>query len=164
MNLIDIIILACLGIALVHGLSKGFITQAVSLVSLVLGVWLSFTFSSAVSLWLEPYLDVPGTVLQVISFAIILVAVILCLNLVGRALTGLVKLVMLGWLDKLLGIAFALLKAVLIIGLAFSLFDILNARFELIAPEKLGSSVFYKLVKDLADLMFPYLKQMIFNK
>ncbi len=164
MNTIDIIILICLAIALAHGLSKGFITQAVALVSLVLGVWLSFEFSNVVSCWLEPYISVSGTVLQVISFAVILIGVILALNLAGRALTGLVRLVMLGWLDRMMGIAFSLLKATLLIGVVITLFDMLNSNFALVCPEKIESSVFYKPVKDFADTVFPYLKQMIFNK
>jgi hypothetical protein len=47
-NVIDIIILICCVPALVQGFRKGFISQAVSLVSLVLGAWLAFKFSEPV--------------------------------------------------------------------------------------------------------------------
>lgn len=164
MNILDIIVLVCLAIALIHGLSKGFISQAVALVSLVLGVWLSYKFSNLVSGWLEPYLCVSKTVLQVIAFALILIAVVIGLNLLGKALTGLVKLVMLGWLDRILGIVFALFKAALAIGLVFILMDTLYSALQASRPKFIADSVLYPSIKNLADAVFPYLKIMIFNK
>ena len=72
MNTLDIIILLCFVPALISGISKGFIEQAIALVSLVLGAWLAYRFSALVSSWLEPVLEVSETALNVISFAAIL--------------------------------------------------------------------------------------------
>lgn len=164
MDTLDIIILICFIPAIIRGLQKGFIEQAVALVSLVLGAWLAFRFSSVVSGWLHPYLEVSETVLNVISFAVIVIAVVLILFLLGRLLTGIVNLVLLGWLDRLLGLVFAILKAALIIGLAVVLFDTLNLKFEFIKAEVLDSSVLYNPIKDLAYAIFPYLKELIFKQ
>lgn len=164
MHVVDIILLLLFIPAVIHGISKGFIAQAVSLVSLILGAWLSFKFSALVSTWLQPYLDVPTTVLQAIAFTLILTAVFLLLLLLGKALSGLVKLVMLGWLDKLLGIAFSIMKAGLVTGLLILLFDALNSHFELVSQATLDKSVLYKPVKHIADVVFPYMKELIFNK
>ena len=160
----DIIILICFIPAIIRGLQKGFIEQAVALVSLVLGAWLAFRFSSVVSGWLHPYLEVSETVLNVISFAVIVIAVVLILFLLGRLLTGIVNLVLLGWLDRLLGLVFAILKAALIIGLAVVLFDTLNLKFEFVKAEVLDASVLYNPIKDLAYAIFPYLKELIFKQ
>lgn len=164
MDTLDIIILICFIPAIIRGLQKGFIEQAVALVSLVLGAWLAFRFSSVVSGWLHPYLEVSETVLNVISFAVIVIAVVLILFLLGRLLTGIVNLVLLGWLDRLLGLVFAILKAALIIGLAVVLFDTLNLKFEFVKAEVLDVSVLYNPIKDLAYAIFPYLKELIFKQ
>ena len=164
MDTLDIIILICFIPAIIRGLQKGFIEQAVALVSLVLGAWLAFRFSSVVSGWLHPYLEVSETVLNVISFAVIVIAVVLILFLLGRLLTGIVNLVLLGWLDRLLGLVFAILKAALIIGLAVVLFDTLNLKFEFVKAEVLDASVLYNPIKDLAYAIFPYLKELIFKQ
>ena len=68
----DIIILICFLPAIISGIMKGFIEQAVALVSLILGAWLAFKFSTVVSGWLQPYFEVSETVLNVISFVVIM--------------------------------------------------------------------------------------------
>jgi len=163
-NIIDIIIVCCCVPAVIHGLSKGFVSQAFSLVALILGVWLSFKFSNAVGEWLVTYIDLPSTVIHVIAFALIMLVVMLITHLAGKAVEGVLKVVMLGWLNKLLGIVFALLKAVLIIGLVIILFEAINNTFPIVPSKTMEESIFYGPVKDLANLIFPYLKELIFKK
>ena len=164
MNIIDIIIVCCCVPAVIHGLSKGFVSQAFSLVALILGVWLSFKFSNAVGEWLVTYIDLPGTVIHVIAFALIMLVVMLITHLAGKAVEGVLKVVMLGWLNKLLGIVFALLKAVLIIGLVIILFEAINNTFPIVPSKTMEESILYAPGKDLANLIFPYLKELIFKK
>ena len=164
MNIIDIIILVCCVPALIHGFSKGFVSQAVSLVSLILGVWLSFKFSVPFGDWLKSFADLPGTVLHVIAFALILVIVMLLMGLIGKLLENAVKIVMLGWLNKLLGVVFALFKAVLVIGLVIILLEAIYNLIPFFSSETLNESILYQPIKDIANIVFPYLKELIFNK
>jgi membrane protein required for colicin V production len=143
---------------------KGFIEQAVALVSLILGAWLAFKFSTVVSGWLQPYFEVSETVLNVISFAVIMVAVVLVLFVISKILTGVTKLVMLGWLDRLLGLVFALLKAGLLIGIGIILFDTLNVKFEFVEEKVLDESVLYAPIRDIAYTVFPYLKELLLKQ
>jgi len=164
MNLLDIIILVCFIPALIKGISKGFIDQAFSLVSLILGVWLSFHFSTPVSSWLHGFLDVNPTVLQVIVFALILIVVVFGLRLVGNMVEKLIKIAMMGWLNRLLGVAFAFFTTFLLVGLLVILFDTLNTTLSIVPQETIDSSLLYKPIKDIAGIVFPYLKELIFNK
>ena len=160
----DIIILICFLPAIISGITKGFIEQAVGLISLVLGAWLAFHFSNAVAEWLQPYLEVSETVLHVISFAAIMIAVVIVLFVIGKALTGVTKLVMLGWLNRLLGLVFALIIAGLIIGLGIILFDTVNLKFELVDEAVLEESVLYGPIRDIAYMVFPYLKELLLKQ
>ena len=160
----DIIILICFLPAIISGIMKGFIEQAVALVSLILGAWLAFKFSTVVSGWLQPYFEVSETVLNVISFAVIMVAVVLVLFVISKILTGVTKLVMLGWLDRLLGLVFALLKAGLLIGIGIILFDTLNVKFEFVEEKVLDESVLYAPIRDIAYTVFPYLKELLLKQ
>ena len=164
MNIIDIIILVCCVPALIHGFSKGFVSQAVSLVSLILGAWLSFKFSVPFGDWLKSFADLPGTVLHVIAFALILVIVMLLMGLIGKLLEKAIKVVMLGWLNKLLGVVFALFKAVLVIGLVIILFDAIYSLIPFVSSDTLNESILYQPIKNIANIVFPYLKGLIFNK
>ena len=160
----DIIILICFLPAVISGIMKGFIQQVIALVSLLLGAWLAFKFSNVVGEWLQPYFEVSETVMHVISFAVIMVAVVLVLFVLGKVLTGVTRLVMLGWLDRLLGLVFALLIAGLLIGIGIVLFDTLNAKFELVDNALLEESVLYSPIRDIAYTVFPYLKELLLKQ
>ena len=161
MNILDIIILICLIPAVVQGIRKGFISQAISIVSLVVGVWASARFANIVGDWISRYITASEQILKVVAFAIILVAVFVVLGLLGRLLEGVIKLIMLGWLNKLLGVVFSLIKSFLILGIVVLAFNSLNATFGFVKPEVLADSVLYPVVKGLADAVFPYLKSLL---
>ena len=158
MNILDIIILICFIPAVIQGLRKGFIAQAISLVSIIAGVWASARFAEVTSQFLAQYITVSEQAMKVISFAVILTAVFLILGLIGRMLEGLFNLVMLGWLNRLLGVAFSAIKCLLVLGLLVVIFNSINATFGFVKPEALADSVLYPVVKDTADTIFPYLK------
>lgn len=164
MNILDIIILICFIPAMVQGLRKGFIAQVIAIVSLLLGVYLSFEFSSAASSWLGQYVEGSEPVLKVVAFALILIGVIVALNAAGKLLEKVLHIVMLGWLNKLLGAAFSLLKCALVVGLVIMAFSSLNNTFNFISAEELAKSTLYPPLKSLAYTVFPYLKEMLFWK
>lgn len=160
MNILDIIILICFVPAIVIGLWKGFISQAISLISIIVGVWASARFANIVGDWLVKYLSVSESVIKVISFILILVLVIVLLYLVGKMLEGVIKLVTLGWLNKLLGVIFSIVKCTLILGVVVIAFNALNNAFGLVKPSVISDSVLYPVIKDIADSVFPYLKSL----
>ena len=163
MTTLDIILLICFLPGIIRGLSKGFLEQALALVGIVLSVWAAFRFSTLVCAWLQPYVEVSETTLNVISFALILVVVSLLVFLLAKLLTKVAELAMLGWLDKTLGLVFALAVNALIIGVFIVLFDTLNAKFNFVKPEALDGSVVYTTLRNFCYLVFPYLKSLVFK-
>lgn len=161
MNILDIILLVCFVPAIFQGIRKGFIAQAVSIISIVLGIWASARFANIVSSWIAQYITASEQVLEVVAFALILVLVFLALAALGKMLEGMFKLVMLGWLNKLLGVIFALLKTGLIVGLVIMAFSSLNDNFRFVQESVLNESVLYPPLKKLAFEVFPYLKDML---
>lgn len=162
MSILDIILLICFIPALIQGLKKGFISQVISIVSLIAGVWMSFEFSTAVSAWLAQYVEASEKLLKIASFAIILIGVFIILGIVGKSLEGILKFVMLGWLNRLLGVVFAFIKTGLVIGIVIILFNSLNNSLNLVSEETLAQSVLYPPLKDMAYTIFPYLKEIFF--
>ena len=162
MNVLDIILLLCFVPAIIGGLRRGFIAQVVAIISIILGIWLSFKFSAVLSGWLGQWIEAGEQVLHVISFAVILILAILALAAVGKLIEATVKIILLGWLNRLLGLIFALLKYALIIGLLLMLFNSLNGQFHLVNQKVLDSSLLYGPLLNLANSVFPYLKALIF--
>ena len=163
MNILDIILLICFIPAVVQGFRKGFISQVIAIVSIILGTWLSFRFSSSVSAWIAQYIQGSEQILKIVAFAIIFIAVIAALALIGKIIEGTFKLIMLGWLNRLLGMVFSLLKAGLIIGLIIMAFCSLNETFHFVSDEALDQSVLFPPLKDAAYKVFPYLKGLLFQ-
>ena len=164
MATLDIILLCCFIPGIIRGLSKGFLEQALALAGIVLSVWAAFHFSSLVCTWLKPYVNISETTLNVLSFALILVVISLLVLLVAKLLTKVAELAMLGWLDKTLGLVFALAVNALVIGVVIILFDTVNAKFAFVKPEVLDASVVYTTLRDLSYLVFPYLKSFFFKQ
>lgn len=162
MSIVDIILLICFVPSLMNGIRKGFISQVISIVSLIAGIWVSYEFASMAGEWIGQYIEASENVLKIMAFALIMVGMFLVLGLLGRFLEGIISFVMLGWVNKLLGAAFALLKAGLIVGLLIMVFSSLNNNLHLVSEEVLAQSALYTPLKDMAYTVFPYLKSMIF--
>ena len=163
MATLDIILLICFIPGIIRGISKGFLEQALSLAGIVVSVWAAFKFSALVCTWLKPYLSLSETTLSVVAFALILIAVCLAVLVVARLLTKVLEMSMLGWLDKVLGLAFALVINALLLGVFIILFDTLNLKFGFVKPEVLDASIVYTTLRDLCYLVFPYLKAFFFK-
>ena len=161
MNILDAIILICFIPAIIQGIRKGFIAQVIAIVSIVAGIWLSFKFSNLIASWLGNYIQASGNVLHIVAFALILILVILGLAAIGKLIEATIKIIMLGWLNKLLGVVFALLKCALIVGLVIMAFHSINSTFHLVSEETLSGSMLYGPIQDAANSVFPYLKGLL---
>ena len=161
MNLVDIVILILFVPAIIRGVSKGFVQQAMALAALVLSIWAAFRFYQPLVAWLRPYIGVEDAVLKVIAFALILIAVIVVTNLIARLLARILRFALLGWLDKLLGIVFALGIALVLIGLLAVAMHTLNHRFQLVNSPVFAESVLYNALLDAAYSLFPSLKHFL---
>ena len=161
MNILDIIILICLIPALIQGLIKGFISQAIAIISLIAGVWASARFAGVVCEWLSQYISGSEQVLRIAAFALIFILVIAVLSLIGKILDKIIQIVMLGWLNKLLGGVFAILKWVLIMSLIVVAFNSINQTFNIVKPNVLAESQLHPVLTEIANTVFPYLKSLL---
>lgn len=161
MAILDIILLLCFVPAIVSGISKGFVKQVIDLVAILVAAWGAFHFSTTLGEWLGQYLTLDTTVLNVISFALIAIVTALVLHLVGALITKALKAVSLGFLNRLLGLVFAVLKVGLVLGLLILLFETLNSSLGLVKPEKLENAVVYGALRDASNAIFPILKTLV---
>ncbi len=165
MNIIDIIILLCFIPAIINGLRKGLIAQVVSIISIILGVWMSFKFSSVVSGWIAGWFGgVSAEVLNITAFVVILIAVIFGLFALGKIVEASIKIIMLGWLNRLMGLVFSILKCFLIVGLVIIMFSSINESLNLVSEKALSDSALYPPFKEIAYKIFPYLKDLLFKQ
>ena len=161
MNILDIIILVSFIPTIIFGVKKGFVSQFITILSLILGVWASTKFADLLGDWLSRHFDVSEQTLKLVAFSVILIAVIVCLLLIGRALEAVIKFATLEWLNYVLGIVFAIFNCILVLGILSIVFEALNETFGLVNTEYIAQSALYQHVKHVADLIFPYVKEML---
>lgn len=160
---LDIVILIFVAIAIIRGMERGLVSQVVSLAAVFLGIYLAFVLSGPVSELLDKYINASPTLLRIIAFAVIVIAVAICCTLLETIVNKILKVVHLGFLNRLGGVIFAVAEILLIAALFIALFDTINDKYELASAETLGKSFFYAPLKEFADTVFPYIKNLIWN-
>ncbi|MGB4600015.1 MAG: CvpA family protein [Trichlorobacter sp.] len=117
MNLLDISIMIVLALMGLRGLLRGLIKEVAALTALILGGWLAYRYHSVAAGPLKTLL--PAAAAEVVAFVLLLILVGLCAHLLGNLLTGLIKLALLGWVNRLGGVVVGLLEGSLILGMIF---------------------------------------------
>ena len=113
MNLLDILILSTVLFFIIKGLIRGFIHEIASLAGVVLGVFLAARYQYEATEIIKQFLN-PGPYLPLISFIVIFICVVVGCNLLGWLIRLALRKAPLGWVDRLLGLCFALIKGVVI--------------------------------------------------
>lgn len=123
---IDIFLIVLLAWAIFSGWRNGLIKELFN----TLGVLLGLLIACGLYYWLAQYLSIEGSqtniVLNIIAFFIICFFIPIALGFVASGLTRLVKGVMLGLPNSILGAVVSLLKFLLIISFAFNIMENLN--------------------------------------
>lgn len=160
------ILAGCIAVAFVIGLFKGLVSQFAAFAAIAAGIWASARFS--IMLGSRIATAMPGVavpVINVICFIVIFIAVAVLLGLLGRLLNGIVKLALLGWVNRLLGAVFAALACMMLLGLAASLFETLYSSWASVSgatslPGFIAESSMYRAMLNFERWMYPYLMQL----
>jgi membrane protein required for colicin V production len=157
MNVLDIIILCFVALLLVNGIRKGFIISLASLIALVLGIYAAVFFSNYIRDLLVAHVHPSATWLPVLSFVITFLIVVIVIMLIAKALEKLVDLVGMGFLNKLAGAVFGVLKAILLLSIIFFIIHTVDKEDKLIKPKYQNESIFYKPI----SMIFPFMLKIV---
>jgi len=155
MTILDIILSALLCFGLVRGFLKGFFVEVASLIALIAGIYGAIHFSYYVADLLMDHVEWNEKTTNVTAFAITFIIIVLVVALAGKALTKLADFAALGFLNKLLGGVFGLIKMGLILSILLIIFEKMNNTITFVNEEHTKDSILYKPVKSLAPLLFP---------
>ena len=159
MSFIDIVFTALLGYALYNGLKNGLFVEIASFGSLIIGIFVAIKFSHIVRLALEDSIKTNPKYIEIIAFAITFLLVVVGIHLLAKVFTSILSLAYLGWLNKLGGAVFSLLKTILMLSVVISLFQKININYILVKEETLNNSIFYKDQQRESLTRFPCYKK-----
>ena len=164
MSFIDIIFAVLLSFAVYKGLKNGLFVEIASLIALIAGIYLAIKFSHLMggilgdtfASWNPKYIEITAFV---ITFLIIVVGI----HLLAKILTKIADFAFLGWINKLAGVIFSLLKTILALSVVLFIFEKININNRLLSEEKQEASIFYNPIKEISSAIYPSIEEWYSN-
>ncbi|MCL2027183.1 MAG: CvpA family protein [Bacteroidales bacterium] len=162
MNFVDIFFVIPLLWFSFKGWKNGAVMEFVQLASIVLGIFVASKFSH----FLGNYFNFESEYTGILYFAITFIAVVGMLFLAGYIITTFIKMIMLGWANRLLGVAFALAKTILLMSVLVFYFNKIDREETIFPKEKRDESLLFRPIEKVAPMVMPTLMQLWekFNK
>jgi membrane protein required for colicin V production len=164
MNWIDAVIVVILILSLVMGFINGLVKEVASLAALILGIWGAIRFSTFTAAKLYDYFDMTGRYVGIIAFLITFAIIVVIIHFIGILADKIVNAASLGFVNRLLGIVFGLLKSVLIMSVFFVVLNAIDARRSFLPKETIEHSRLYNTISDIAPAIFPVIGEGGFNR
>jgi len=120
LNWLDAAIAIVLVILIVLGFRKGLIGSVVPLFGVVIGILLAGRFYGSVAGWLSNWLQSEAQA-KIAGFALIFILVMVVALIVAAFMRRFLSLLLLGWVDKVGGLAFGLVMGAVVCGTLLAL-------------------------------------------
>ena len=160
MSFIDIVFAILLSFAVYKGLKNGLFVEVASLIALVAGIYLAIKFSSLVgSVFSEFVSSWSPKYIEITAFIITFLLVVIGIHLSAKILTKLVDFAFLGWINKLAGVVFSLLKTILALSVVLFIFEKININNMLLSKETQESSIFYNPIQNISKAIYPTIEK-----
>ena len=158
---LDIVLLIPLLYGVYKGFRNGLIKEVISLFSFAIGLFVALKFSSVAKEILIENNLITNQYAPIASVVVTFIAIVVLLNIFGRIIEKLIKVVYLGIINKIFGAVFGVIKYLLLVGALALFLDKINQKFELINPADLEGSILYLPVLELSKLVLPIFRDLI---
>ena len=154
MNVIDIVLALIMALGFYKGFKNGLLVEVASIIALIAGLYCAFHFSDFAAIYLADLLDWNENNLNIAAFVVTFLAVLVGVNLLGKLLTKIVQVLLLGMVNKLLGGAFGLLKSLIILGVLLVFLDQKVGLSGWISEETKESSLIYGIFYEIGAFVY----------
>ena len=159
MNVLDIIVLSCLSYGLIRGLIKGFVVEIAGVIALFVGVLGAFKFASSFANFIDHHIDLDPKIIQGVSFLLLFVAIVYGISILAKMLTKTLQLVALGFLNRLVGGLFGLIKWTVLLCALLLAFDQIESVITILPQSFTERSITYPFLADLSNFLFDWIFQ-----
>ena len=159
MILIDTILASVLIWGTIQGIRQGFFAALTSFIAYIIGIYLAIKFSYIVADTLATKVDWEPKTIEITAFGLTFVGVVILLFIVAKVFTKIADWAYLGWINRLLGGLFGLLKYTLILSVILNLFEKINFDNYFMSKQTQEESIFYHKIEYTSQLVYPSIKQ-----
>lgn len=118
MNPFDILIVILVGYGLIRGFFRGLVKEVASIIGVIGGFYLAYSYYRNLSLHLQ-WLTSNESYRLILAFLVIFCGVLVVVSGLAMVIKYLLKIVYMGWADRMGGGIFGLAKAILIVAVLF---------------------------------------------
>jgi len=161
MEVLDIIIGLLLFFEILNGFKRGFLAEAGSIFGLLLGIFAGLAFREPMGHLFSSLCGNSERVSSVVGFFVTFLVVYLLITILAKIFEGFLGIVLLGWVNRMAGAIFCLLKGLLFLSILLNLYEAIDKDRSFVGPKKIESSVLYKPVIKIAPNLFPAFKSII---
>ncbi|MBT8209288.1 MAG: CvpA family protein [Eudoraea sp.] len=154
MGILDIVLGILLAYGFYRGLRNGLFVEIASLLALIAGLYGAIHLSYITGNYLQQRVDWDENYVSIIAFIITFFAIVLLVHILGKLITKIIELTVLGLLNKIAGGIFGAVKVAVILGAILIFFEKANDSLNLFEKESTEDSVLYDPVKNLGAFVF----------
>jgi membrane protein required for colicin V production len=151
----DLVVLICTSLLIAKGMWKGFIKEIAGIIAVLLAVVLSFYFHDKAVVLLSNRLHF--TYLSSATYVVLFVGVYLLVKLIGRLIDNVLKSIMLGGVNRILGGLFGGLKSALWFTIITYAYTIAKTNVGFDHPIWIQDSKCFPVLVDFAEILSNYL-------
>lgn len=151
-NWVDILVVILLFRTSYIGARTGLSEEIFRIIGILLGLFLSMKYSSALGTLLNTNISLPQALVDSLTFFILILLSVLSLKLVSLGLTKIVKLAFAEAIDKWGGFVVGLFRGIMILSLLFTLFGITQVDYLVKSVEERSLSGLY--IKQMASNVY----------
>jgi membrane protein required for colicin V production len=143
--IIDIIAIVLLVMAIFKGLRNGLVVAVFSLLAFIIGLTAAIKLSVVVADYLGENVNISQRWLPVVAFALVFIGVVFLVKLGAKAIEGVLRMALLGWLNKIGGVVLYIVLYLFI----FSVLLFYAEQLQIIKPQTIEASATYNSIKPI---------------
>ena len=155
MGFLDILLGCLLLYGLIKGIWNGFFVELASFISLLVGIYVAIKFSYLMKSIICSHVSWNPKTIQIAAFAITFILVVVGISLLAKAFTKIANFASLGFINKIAGGVFGLLKTILILSISLNVFQKMNAHNTFVAKQTLENSLFFNPIQKISTFIYP---------
>lgn len=121
MNKFDMLIIVILAFCVIRGVFRGLIKEMSSIIGVLAGFYAAYSYYMVIAKLLSRWIS-SAAYLNIVSFLILFCGVFFVISILGIVIKYVLDIAFMGWVDRVCGAGFGIIKGILIISVLLIIF------------------------------------------